>query len=226
MHNIVALFDLDGTLCRGHIWKGFHKYYTKYRKRKMPSLLVFMITHMALWLLVKCKLLSREKYILKWAEDFNNIFKGASKKEIFEISQWVVDNYLTELLRSDIVNILQQHKQQGHIVLLISATIRQLLEIVGQRLGVSNIIGTELEIVDDIYSGKVSKPICFGEGKAKLFQKFINQNDLNVDLSSSFAYADSIFDISLLKLVGHPIATYPDKNLQQFAENNGWQLLP
>ena len=139
---------------------------------------------------------------------------------------WVTDNYMLNSLRSDVVDILEWHKQSGHIVAIVSATSTVLLETVGQRLGVSHVIGTKLEVVDGTYTGKVVKPVCFGQNKAKLLQQFLRQNGLKIDLSSSFAYADSISDVPLLKLVGNPVATYPDKGLRQFAEDNKWRILP
>ena len=124
------------------------------------------------------------------------------------------------------MEILHQHKQSGHTVVIVSGTYSELLEIVGQELGVPNVIGTRLEVVDDKYTGKIVNPSCIGENKVKLFEEFINQNGVEVDLLSSFAYADSIFDVPLLKLVGNPVATYPDEDLRQLAEHNGWRILP
>ena len=226
MSKVAAIFDLDGTLWSAHIWEGFRKYYVEREGKKMPLPLAFLITHLPLWLLCKCKLLSEEKCRLKWAEDLNAIFRGASKEEVLEASHWVVDNYMVESLHSDIVGILDQHKQNGHVVIIISAAFSNLLEIVGQKLNVPNVIGTKLEVSDDRYTGKIIKPACFGRNKVKLLEEFIRRNELEIDLPSSFAYADSVSDIPLLKLVGNPVATYPDRNLRQFAEHNNWQILP
>jgi len=225
MTSTIALFDLDGTLCSGHLWEGFIKYYLKHKKKR-AWILAFWAVHLGSWLLVKCRLWSREKYTAKWMEDLCGIFKGASSEEVLAMFDWVTDNYMLSSLRSDVVDILEWHKQSGHIVVIVSATSTVLLETVGQRLGVSHVIGTKLEVVDGTYTGKVVKPVCFGQNKAKLLQQFIRQNGLKIDLSSSFAYADSISDVALLKLVGNPVATYPDKGLRQFAEDNKWRILP
>jgi HAD superfamily hydrolase (TIGR01490 family) len=225
MTNILALFDLDGTLCRGGVLEGFLKYYLKHKKKRM-WILVFWATHSALWLLSLCKLYSGEKCRVKWMEDLSGIFKGASREEVLEVFHWVADNYLSESLRNDVVAILHQHKQSGHIVIIVSATFNELLEVIGQKLGVPNVIGTRLEMIDGKYTGKAVCPLCFGENKARLLKEFIERSGLEIDGSASFAYADSIFDVPLLKLVGNPVATYPDKRLRQFAEYNGWRILP
>jgi phosphoserine phosphatase len=68
--------------------------------------------------------------------------------------------------------------------------------------------------------------MCFGENKVKLLKEFLNRNVLEMDSSSSFAYADSIFDASLLSQVANPVATYPDEDLRRLAELNHWRMLP
>lgn len=159
-------------------------------------------------------------------EDISGIFRGASEEEVQEAFHWIADNYIFNSLRSDVIEILNQHKQRRDVVVIVSASFSGLVEVVGQRLGVPDVIGTKLEIIDGEYTGKVIKPLCFGENKAQLLKEFINRNGLQIDGSSSFAYADSIFDTSLLKLVGNPVATYPDRELRLLAEHNGWQTLP
>lgn len=186
----------------------------------------FLLPHSFLWLLSKHKLFNEARCMLMWAEDLSAIFKGLSKKEVSEAFQWVVDNYLIEMLQQDIVDILNQHKRSGHVVMIASGTYSELLEIIGQKLGVHNVVGTKLEVIDGRYTGRTIKPVCFGENKVKLLEEYVSQNGLEIDLPASFAYADSVFDIPLLKLVGNPVATYPDENLRQFARHNGWQILP
>jgi hypothetical protein len=43
-----------------------------------------------------------------------------------------------------------------------------------------------------------------------------------VDLSASYAYADSISDLQLLEMVSNPVAVYPDERLRQVARDRGW----
>ena len=221
----MALFDLDGTLSSGGIWNGFFQYHFR-RKKRRAWILSFWVMHLPLWLLAKYKLYSKEKCRVKWMEDLSGIFKGASEGEVLEVFHWVADNYIFESLRNDVIEILNQHKQQGDIVLIVSGAFSGLVEIVGQRLGVPNVIGTKLEVIDGKHTGRVVEPMCFAENKVKLLREFLNHNRLEMDRSSSFAYADSIFDASLLKLVANPVATYPDEDLRRLAEHNHWRMLP
>jgi len=224
MTRTMALFDLDGTLSRKHMWGGFLRYYFVH-KRKRGWIVVFWARHLPLWLLERCRLISEEELRTKWVQDLSDIFAGASRDEVLEVFRWVSEKYLFQSLRRDVIEILNQHKESGHMVVLISGNFIELLEIVGQELGVPAVVGTRTEVLDGRYTGKIIGPVCFGTNKVSLLQEFIHRSELQVDLSSSFAYADSYSDSPLLKLVGNPVATYPDKELYRFALRNGWQIL-
>ena len=45
-----------------------------------------------------------------------------------------------------------------------------------------------------------------------------------VDLSSSYAYSDSITDLPMLEAVGHPVAVNPDRDLRRIAAERGWHV--
>ena len=224
MANTMALFDLDGTLSHGHVWWGFLKYLFVHKKKR-AWILSFWARHFPLYLLCKLRRVREEEFRAKWAEDLGGIFEGAGREEVLHVFQWVDENCVSQSLRSDIVDILNQHKRSGRMVVLISGNFDELLEIVGRRLGVTAVIGTRAEVADGVYTGRVIPPVCFGRNKVVLLEEFIRENGLEIDFSSSFAYADSFLDSPLLKLVGNPVATYPDKELRQFAEHNAWQIL-
>jgi phosphoserine phosphatase len=46
----------------------------------------------------------------------------------------------------------------------------------------------------------------------------------NLDLSRSYAYADSISDLPMLEAVGNPVVVNPDSRLQKAAKERGWQI--
>jgi len=58
-----------------------------------------------------------------------------------------------------------------------------------------------------------------------LLTELLNRAGLEVDLSQSFAYGDSISDVPLLELVGNPVAVYPDSQLWDHASQRGWRIL-
>jgi len=100
-----------------------------------------------------------------------------------------------------------------------------LLEIIAKRLNIDFVIGTELEVVKDRFSGKVIPPFCFGREKAEKVRKFLSGNGLMINFKESFAYSDSFFDLPLLELVGNPVVVEPDKKLLKIAKQRDWQII-
>src|SRR5436309_9478493 len=45
-----------------------------------------------------------------------------------------------------------------------------------------------------------------------------------IDLAGSYAYSDSITDLPMLELVGHPVAVNPDRELARVARERDWDV--
>lgn len=220
---VLAIFDFDGTLTEGHLWSGIAKHHRK-NKIKRFTLFTYLLSHMPFWLAAKAGLYSEEKDRSKWGEDLSVLFKGFTTEQAQKAFAWVADNYFMPLMRPHVMQKLEEHKKQGHKIMLLSGMFNIFLDVMGQKIGTDYVVGTKLEIIHNIYSGHIIKPLCFGENKAKLLAEFIEQNNLQVDYPGSFAYADSIYDIPVFRLVGHPVATYPDKDLYQYARSKNWPI--
>jgi HAD superfamily hydrolase (TIGR01490 family) len=220
----LAVFDFDGTLSTGHLWTGIARHHRKYKVKRL-ALYRYLLSHIPNYWAAKLKLLSEEKDRIKWGEDLPVLFKGSAVQEARESFKWIIDNYFMPLLRQDILNILREHKKQGCKIVILSGMFTDFLEMIGQRIEADYIIGTELEIADGVYSGRISKPLCFGENKARYLTEFIAQKQMKVDFNRSYAYADSIYDVPVFRLVGRPVATYPDKELFKLARKKNWPII-
>jgi len=220
----VALFDFDGTLFNGHTLNGIVRYSITHRYR-FSSLLGYLVRHSLLYPLRKCKLITNERFFASWGQDLAFIVGGLKQKEATRLFSWIAEEYVLGRLRPDIIDILRHHQNQGQMVALLSGTFSELLEIVGQRLGISYVVGTRLEMANGEYSGKIVSPFCFGINKVKSFKELVKASQLEIDFNNSFAYSDSISDIPLLEMVGNPVAAYPDKQLCHLALQRGWQLI-
>ncbi len=220
----LAVFDFDGTLSKGHLWVGISRHNRQKRVNRL-AIYKYLLSHLPFWWASRLGLYDKEKNMEQWGEDMPSLFKGLSVEKAQQAFVWIIDNYFMPLMRPDMLRILKEHQQQGREVMLLSGMFREFLDLIGQRLGVDYIIGTRLEVVGGIYSGRIIKPLCFGKNKIQYLKEYIAQNKLNVDLGGSFAYADGIYDAPLLEIFGHPVATYPDKELYQLALHNQWTII-
>ena len=108
---------------------------------------------------------------------------------------------------------------------LVSGTFAPFLEVIARRLGVPHAIGTPLEVRDGRYTGRIVPPLCQSEGKPQHAQVYLADQDVEVDWTASYAYADRDTDIPLLSLVGQPVAVYPDEMLLAHARSEGWHVI-
>jgi len=220
----LAIFDFDGTLTEGHLWLGIAKHHLRKKVRRFPLVLYFVL-HMPLYIGAKLHIYSEEKNRSKWGEDLTYLFKGFSVKQYKEAFEWVSENYFLPLMRKDMLGVLEQHKNRGEKVVLLSGMYTDFLEIIGRKIGADCFVGTRMEVKNNVCTGKIVQPLCFGENKAVFLKRYITENSLSVDLAGSWAYADSFYDSPVFELVGNPVATYPDRRLLELASERKWRVI-
>jgi HAD superfamily hydrolase (TIGR01490 family) len=221
---VLAIFDFDGTLTEGHLWAGIAKHHFL-KKVKRTSVVFYVCSHLPFWLASKVRLYSEEKNRARWGEDLSVLFKGLSREEAGKVFTWVTDNYFVPQLRPNMIATLKDHQKKGHRIILLSGVFDDFLKVIGQRVGADYVVGTRLETVDDHYTGQIVKPLCFGQNKAVLMSAFVAQKHLAVDWEHCTAYADSIYDYPVFRLVGKPVAVCPDEKLHKLALREKWRII-
>lgn len=220
----IALFDFDGTLVSSHLWSGLLKYYLN-KKEKLFPIFWFLISNFALTPFWKIGLISTKKYYQSWGKDMVRLMKGIDIKRAKEIFDWLTDDYLLPTLKKNAFEKLKKHQEDGYLIVLTSGSFQDLIKVFSSRLNIDFAVGTELEIVENKFSGKIIPPLCFAQGKTEKVRQFLADNNLAIDFKESFAYSDSIFDLPMLELVGNPVAVEPDKELLKIASTRGWQII-
>lgn len=119
--------------------------------------------------------------------------------------------------------LIEKHRQQGHMLLIITATNRFVTEPIADAFEVDHLLATDPEIIDGRYTGKVAGTPTFREGKVLRLRQWLAQNSTN--LANSWFYSDSHNDLPLLEMVTHPVAVDPDDTLRQHAEMKGWSII-
>ena len=82
---------------------------------------------------------------------------------------------------------------------------------------------SRLVVRDGRFTGEAHHPICYGKGKLYWARRFAAEHE--VDLGESFFYSDSVTDVPMLEIVGHPQVVNPDPLLRRIARQRGWQVL-
>ena len=118
---------------------------------------------------------------------------------------------------------VREHHRQGHLVILITGSLKPLAEQIRQELKADLAMATRLEVTGGTLSGALANRRPYGPEKARLVQELAQTH--NLDLSQSYAYGDHHSDVALLRLVGNPRAVNPNLGLRTAAHKYGWPIL-
>jgi len=220
-----AFFDVDGTLTTGQVWRAIMDYFQERRERPLENL-AYWAYHTPLYFLFKLGVISQTRFRRPWASHLAWYFRGLSVEECVHIWDRIVSDHMAALWREDSLNILNQHKAAGDLVVLVSAGPAPLEESIARLLGADIAVGTQFEERDGRYTGKIKGKVCLAENKALLSKERLLAEGIDVDFAASSAYADSSGDVALLEMVGNPVAMHPDEHLLPIAQERGWKILP
>jgi HAD superfamily hydrolase (TIGR01490 family) len=220
-----AFFDIDGTLTSERTWKGILDYFQQ-RGERRGTHLVYLAAHYPLYFLRRLRLISESAFRAPWAADLAWYVRGYTLQQADELWDWAIDKYISQYWRPDTRALLEEHRQSGGLVMLVSSGPLPLAQRAALQLGVEHAVGTRFEIQAGRYTGRSLAPVCIDTYKASLPLEYLRTRGLKVDLESSYAYADSLADLPMLEMVGHPTAVYPDPGLQKIATQRGWRVIP
>lgn len=131
-------------------------------------------------------------------------------------------NVIDPTVYDEAVSLIEEHKAAGRDVVVVSTSGSEVVEPIGAMLGADRVIATRLEIVDGTYTGGIEHYV-YGQEKAAAVSRLADER--GYDLAASFGYSDSITDLPLLELVGHPHAVNPDRELRRQAVAREWPVL-
>jgi len=217
-----AFFDVDGTLFTGHVWRGMLEYFTT--KRGRWPVRAFWYAHMPLYFLRKLKLISEERFRGPWAANLAWLARGWTAAQLQGLYTWVAQTYVTPFRREDTLARLAEHNAQGHLTVLVSTGFSGMIEAISTTVGAQLAIGADVQLKNGRCTGRVIRPLVIGAQKGHETRKRLAARGLDIDYAASFAYADSITDMGLFELVGHPCPVYPDAELAAVARQRGWPI--
>ncbi|CAB4532582.1 unannotated protein [freshwater metagenome] len=213
----VAFFDVDNTILRGSslyfLGRGMYRrgYFTKH------DIANFMLANL------RFRLRGEDAVELDKFRDAAQVFIAGHKvDDLQDLAKEVYDQYVSPALWEGTIDIANQHMADGDEVWLVTATPTEMAEFIAHRLGFTGGLGTRAEIIDGVYTGKLSTPVLHGKEKGVAVRKLAIER--NFDLSISYAYSDSHHDIPLLEAVGNPRAINPDTLLQLRAIRDHWPI--
>jgi HAD superfamily hydrolase (TIGR01490 family) len=211
---IGAFFDMDKTLIAENSGALFMRY--RYEQGQLSGW--DLASGLAAYLRYKLGALD----IRAWTLDAMQQFTGESERALVREANVWFEERVAPTIYPEAEEIVRSHLKEGHVVAIVSGATKYVVKPLAARLGVKHILYTRLEIEHGRFTGRVIEPICFEEGKIYWLQQLVEEQ--NVDLAKSWFYTDSVTDLPLLELVGHPVVTNPDPRLYRIAVRRHWPV--
>lgn len=216
-HDVLAVFDVDGTLVETNVVE----YYFWMRLRDQPArdwplFLARMARRAPRWLALERN--SRAEF----QRSFYREYAGLDAEEMRHLGREALEAVTLRRIYPAGIRRIREHKRAGHRVLLLTGAMDVVVEPLAELLEVEVDCAHLLIDQDGRLTGDLVSPPPAGEARGALLQRFAREGQ--ADLSSSFAYADSLSDLPMLEGVGTPVAVNPDPRLSQIASQRGWRV--
>ena len=212
---VAAYFDLDGTLLDASSEKTLATELGKRRPWRIPVATVS-------WTLGLVGNLLRGRAF----------YDAARNRGHFSLASWrVLEAYSTRLAAERLAPCVSEeakaklawHREQGHRLVLVTATIAPMAEAMGEVLGMDAVYGCGPASRTGILSGSERGwSVPRRKGKVPVVEADALAN--GHDLSHCYGYGNTLADSWFMRITGNPVAINPEGSLRTLAKKHDWPM--
>lgn len=183
--------------------------------------------HVSRWVIMKFPL-----YYLRYRAgvyNLNNLpgelapFVGITKRTLESWGTSTFDRIIKNDIFPEVEELIKHLRETGKHVILCTSSVDFMVKHLAEYLKIDEVIATKLGFDGDVCNGKILGMPAFGEGKVHLVNDYIKEHGIAKEDVAFFS--DSINDLPLLKEVGFPVPTNPDRPLRRRAKESNWPFL-
>ena len=211
----IVIFDFDNVIIRGQSQLYLVKYLFKQKKIKF-----FLALQIFFWFFLKklglhispsrIRNIAYKTFTGWTVEYFDDFFRK------FKIE--VVQRYYI----SGTQQLINSYLDNRDEVIIVSATLKKIVENCLPDLKIEHCIATELEVIDNRYTGAVKGVVPFSYEKCLVIKEYLENRKSR--WGSCVALTDDYSDLELLNRVGFPFIINPDNKLREIAIKRGWKI--
>jgi putative phosphoserine phosphatase/1-acylglycerol-3-phosphate O-acyltransferase len=150
--------------------------------------------------------------------------RGRPRAAVLEAAESATDD-LVRIVAPYALALIEEHHEAGRPVVLATTTPRDFIEPLARRLELDDVIATRYQVTLDSrgnerYTGRLDGAFVWAAGKLTAVRWWAAEH--GIEVSDSWAYSDSVYDVPLLSAVGHPVAVNADPRLAIYAALRRW----
>lgn len=213
-----AFYDLEGTLVSTNLVHTL-AFYAKRQQGLWQTAKKSLGTIARLPLFGVAELYSRNVF----NEVFFKSYEGLSYDRLRYFSDELFEEVLKPAIFPGTPDLIAAGKKIGQRQVVITGALDFTIERLMDHLGIDDYKANHMEFVNGYSTGRIIPPVMASATKATWMREYAERE--NINLSDSYAYSDSISDLPMLSIVGHPVAVCPDMRLKQTAMQHDWPVL-
>ena len=192
----LAIFDIDYTITRKETLMEFFKYIVS----KDIKNIKFLPRALYSGAMYGIKVFDERRV----KECFLKFIENIDEAELAKLTKSFYDERISKILYKDAVDMIKKLKNEGYMVVLISASPELYVKEFYAIKEVDLIIGTKFAFEDGKFIRKMDGKNCKGEEKVRRLNEVLKEKNIKVDFKNSYMFSDSLSDKPLLDLVGNP----------------------
>ena len=162
-----------------------------------------------------------ERKMDRLKEGMLQLTKGWDRNEVEQLVEEVLIDVIDPFVYQEALDLMELHRAEGRAIYIVSSSPEEVVRPLARHFGVAGVLAPRAMIIDGKYTGELEF-YCYGDAKAGAIRELASVR--GIDLSSSYAYTDSITDLPMLRAVGHPVAVNPDRDLRREAETSDMEI--
>jgi HAD superfamily hydrolase (TIGR01490 family) len=216
----LAVYDMDRTVTRRATYTPFLVHCAV---RRAPWRLLFLPIVAASMIAYVAKLIDRAK--LK--EINHRLLLGATihPRELGPLLASFAARQVETNVRPGARRAIARDRAEGRRVVLATASYRLYADVIAERLGFDDVIGTGSLIgLDDRVHAKIAGENCYGPAKLRMIADWLDVSGLKGAHGHVRFYSDHVSDQPAFEWADEPVAVNPHAKLRRLAEQRGWAI--
>jgi len=218
MAGAAAFYDLDGTLVRTNLVHAF-AYNAKNQQGLLRSVVKTAATFLSVPMFIAADMYNRRL--------FNDVFfvryRGESEDRLRYLADELFENAIRPSIFPGAYELIDKSRRLGLRQVLVTGALDITVRPLAKHLEIDDYVTNRLEFVDGYATGRLLPPVMAAATKASWIRIYAEKEGLN--LSDCYSYSDSMSDLPMLSVVGHPTAVNPDMRLRNTALQHDWPIL-
>lgn len=213
-----AFYDLEGTLVSTNLVHTLSFYATR-QQGLMASFKKTATTILSLPVFAVTDQYSRKV--------FNDLYFKRYKGQSEDRLRYFANDLFVDVIKPAVFpgafELIEKSRSLGLRQVVITGALDLSVKPLMEHLGITEYVTNRLEFVNGVATGRLLPPVMAAATKASWIRTFAERE--GISLSDSYAYTDSMSDLPMLSIVGHPAVVNPDMRLRQTALHHDWPIL-